>query len=211
VTAFSVDNTGPLPFPPGESPFHVKGTVYRGHLEWVAQKCPGGMNAMNAEFRDPRLAPYLARTFLASSWYDIIPVITSAYVVARLTRMSFGDFMRMRTRIQAESDLGGIYRLLLQLATPSQVVSRYAAVQTQYFDFGTSTGRLVDKKIAEVERKQVPALFVDWFTTAHEAFLEVAVGRSGARDVRVTSEPPALARDTHGLAAVDLKFTITWA
>jgi hypothetical protein len=210
MSLFSVDNTGTLPFAPGESPFHAKGTIYRGHLKWVAESCPGGLAAMNAAFRDQRLAAFFDQKFLSASWYDIIPVITSAYVVARLAGMTFVDFMRMRTRLQAESDLGGIYRLLLQMTSPAEVVSRYAAVQSQYMDFGVSSSRLVGRKNAEVERRQVPALFVDWFIPAHETFIAIAIGRAGARDIRVTPEPPVAAGDVHGLAAVDLRFSITW-
>jgi hypothetical protein len=210
VNVSSIDNTGSLPFAPGESPFRVKGTLFRGHLDWVVRKCPGGTAAMNAAFRDPRLASYFDQKFLASSWYDIIPVITSAYVVARLAKMTFPDFMRMRTRIQAEADLGGIYRLLLQLTSPVQLVTRYAAVQAQFFDFGTASGRLVERNHAEVEHRKVPAMFTDWFTNANEVYLELAVSRSGARNVRVATEPIVLAGDVHGVPAVDLKFSITW-
>src|SRR5262245_26306239 len=159
--AHPLDDTWPLPFAPGDSPFRIKGTVYKGHLEWVARNSPGGIAGMNRAFRDPRLAPYLAQRFLPSSFYDILPVITSAYVVARLCELPFAEFLRHRAGIQARSDLGGIYRLLLKFTSPSDVVSRYAAVQAQYFDFGFASAKLVAPRHAELERSQIPSMFFE--------------------------------------------------
>src|SRR5690606_12713961 len=47
-----------LRYPPGESPFHVKGIAYRGHLEYVEAHVPGGVDAMKAAFPDPAVAAF---------------------------------------------------------------------------------------------------------------------------------------------------------
>lgn len=208
--AHPLDDTRPLPFAPGESPFHIKGIVYRGHLEWIAENSPGGIAGMNRAFRDERLAPFLAQRFLPSSWYDIVPIITSAYVVARLRQLPFADFLRHRTRIQAKSDLGGIYRLLLKFTSPSDVVSRYAAVQAQYFDFGVASARLVAPKQAELERSQVPAMFFEWFIPVQEAFLEVAVASAGAKRLKVTTLSASADGQLRGVDTVKLITDVTW-
>ncbi len=211
LTVDPPDDLRPLRFAPGASPFRVKGTVYRGHLEWVAQNCPGGLGGMNRAFRDPRLAPYFDQRFLPSSFYDMIPIVTSAYVVARLCRLPFDGFLRQRTRLQAISDLGGIYRLLLKLASPAQVVSRYAAVQAQYFEFGTASARLVDPQTAELERRQIPDMLLDWFVPVQEAFLEVGLAGAGARSLQVLTDPPEPDGEMHGVPSSRLITRVTWS
>jgi len=211
VTSAPPDDSGPLPYAPGQSPFRVKGTVYRGHLEWVAAHVPGGINGMNAAFRDPRLAGYLAQEFLPSSFYDVVPVVASAYVVARACAMPFTEFLRMRSLLQAQRDLGGLHRLLLKLASPAQVVSRYAAVQAQYFDFGSASARLVEPRCVELERRQIPAMLVEWFVPAQEAFLEVALGTAGASEVTIHTRAAEADGELRGAPAARILSRVTWA
>jgi hypothetical protein len=207
----ALDDTRPLPFAPGASPFHVKGTVYQGHLEWVARNCPGGIDGMNRAFRDPRLAPFLSQRFLAATRYDLLPAITSAYVVARLARLGFAEFLRLRSRIQAERDLGGIYRLLLKLSSPDTVVSRYAAVLAQYFDFVSATATLVSPGTIVIEQSKIPAMIFNWLGPVIETYIEVLIGRAGGASVKVATDPPAADGDVQGVAAVRMLSRATWA
>ncbi len=206
----ALDGTKPLPFAPGQSPFHVKGLVYKGHLDWVAANCPGGVEAQNRAFADPRVAAYFEQRFLPSSWYDLLPAIAAAYVVARLCGTTLAEFLRVRARHQAERDLGGIYRLLLKFTSPNQVVTRYAAVQSQYFDFGASSARLVGPGHAIVERRQFPVMMVDWMTPVQETFAQVAVAAAGGKRVKVETPPPPPDEPVHGVATVCLSCVITW-
>jgi hypothetical protein len=41
-----------LPFPPGSSPFRIKGVAYRGHVDYAASFIPGGERAVIEGFRD---------------------------------------------------------------------------------------------------------------------------------------------------------------
>src|SRR5215831_579897 len=204
------DDIRPLAFAPGASPFRVKGTVYRGHIDWVTENCPGGVQGMNAAFRDRRLAGYLAQEFLPSSFYDILPVVSSAYVVGRLCGLPLDGFLRLRSRLQAERDLGGLYHLLLKLASPAQVVSRYAAVHSQYFDFGSAAARPIDRCAVELERREIPAILTEWFVPVQEAFLEVALAAAGAGNVRITTEAPEADGSTRGVPAVRLLTRVRW-
>jgi hypothetical protein len=205
-----LDDTGPLPFAPGESPFRIKGTVYRGHLEWVAENAPGGLEGVNRAYRDPRLAPYMSQQFLPSSWYDLLPVVTSAYVVARVCHLGFDEFLRMRTRIQAQRDLGGVYKLLLKLTSPANVVNRYAAVQQQYFSFGTATAELIAPRTARVQRGQIPQMVFDWMAPVQEAFLEQAIAAAGGKQVRAVTKPAIPDGESAGVPTVTLVSDASW-
>ena len=110
-----LDESKPLPCRPGESPFKIKGGAYRGHLDYVAEQVPGGVEEMLRGFRDPALAEFFQQKFLASTFYDILPLVVAGYVCARQARKSFSEFVRVRSRYPAERDVSGIYRMLIKL------------------------------------------------------------------------------------------------
>jgi hypothetical protein len=207
---YPLDESKPLPYAPGDGPFRIKGTVYLGHLEYVAKNVAGGIEAMNNAFRDPRLARFFRQRFLSSSWYDIVPIITSAHTCARLTGVVVAEFLRVRTIMQAKRDLGGIYRLLLKLTSPAAVVTRYATVQAQYFSFGRASARSLGPTRAAVVRSDVPAMFASWFEPVNQAFLEFALGAAGAKRVVTATHPPEPCGQTQGVDAVNLVCEVSW-
>lgn len=204
-----LDDTGPLPFAPGESPFRIKGTVIRGFLDWIARHSPGGIDGLLRAYRDPRLAPFMSQQFLASSFYDILPLVTSAHVAARLGGRSFGEFLRVRSRDQAERDLGGIYRLLLLWTSPANVVQRYAKIQQQYFSFGAARAEQVSHNHAILTREKIPEMLADWFAAVQPPFLEVALPGAGAKNLYTRAEtiPDGT---TLGLPAATVVLDVTW-
>jgi hypothetical protein len=90
-------------------------------------------------------------------------------------------------------------------------VSRYAAVQAQYFSFGTAAARLVEPRSAELERRQIPAMPLEWIIPVQEAFLDVALGFAGARSLQVRTDEPQPDGDVHGVPAGRLVSRVTWS
>ena len=43
-TPQDLDDSRPLPWTPGEGPFRIKGVAYRGHMSYVSEQVPGGIN-----------------------------------------------------------------------------------------------------------------------------------------------------------------------
>jgi hypothetical protein len=61
-------------------------------------------------------------------------------------------------------------------------------------------------------RGQIPAMLFNWLVPVQETFLEVSVAASGAAHVAVSTErPPAPDGQVHGVPAVELVSTVTWA
>jgi len=205
-----LDESRPLPFRPGESPFRVKGVAYRGHLEYVSEHVPGGVDEMLRGFRDPALPGFFAQKFLPSTYYDIIPLIVAGYVCARQSRKSFSEFVRIRSRYQAERDVGGIYRVLLKLISPMHVIERLSALQEQYFDFAAGSVELVGERHALLQRPQLPAMLAGWTATVLETYVDVLLTRAGAKSV--LARPRSLLPDgqVRGVAAVKWQCDITW-
>lgn len=124
-----------LRFPPGESPYHVKGVAYRGHLEYVEAQVPGGVAAMQSAISDSAVSAFFDQTFLASNFYDVMPLAHAGVVCAELSGLPFYEFVRRRTVAQAESDVRGVYKWLLSLLSPRMVASRLPKVIAQYLDY----------------------------------------------------------------------------
>jgi hypothetical protein len=210
VQAEPLDESQPLPFRPGEGPFRVKGVAYRGHLEYVSKHVPGGVEEMMRGFRDPALAEFFAQKFLPSSFYDIIPLIVAGYVCARQSRKTFSEFIRIRSRYQAERDVGGIYRLLIKLISPMHVIERLSALQAQYLDFALGSVELVGERHILLQRPQLPAMLAGWTATVIETYVDVLLTRSGAKDVLARPRPLVPDGQVHGVAAVKWQCDIHW-
>lgn len=207
-----IDESKPLPFPPGEGPFRIKGGAYRGHLDYVAEHVPGGVEEMLRGFRDPALATFFTQKFLPSTYYDILPLVVAGYVCARQSRKTYSEFLRIRARYQAQKDIGGVYRMLLKMVSPMSAVERLPALMAQYMDFASDRQfeKQGDRKV-ELSGRGIPQLIAPWFSTVMEAYIDVVLTAAGGRGVltRVVTphEPDALVR---GLPAVKWRCHVTW-
>lgn len=208
----ALDESRPLPFRPGEGPFRVKGGAYRGHLDYVAEQIPGGVEEMLRGFRDPALASFFQQKFLPSTFYDIIPLVTAGYVCARQSRKTFSEFLRIRSRYQAAKDIGGVYRMLLKMVSPMSAVERLPVHMAQYFDFLAEQQftKLAPNK-AELSCGKIPAMLSTWFSTVMEAYGEAVLTASGGKNVLTRSATPFEADGlVHGVPAVRWRANVSW-
>jgi len=206
----SPDDYEALPFPAGTSPFRIKGTAYRGHLDYAEAQVPGGQAAIVAQIRDPALRAFLSQPFLASSWYDILPMLPLGAAVARLVGMPLDDFLRFRTRLQAESDMRGVYKVLLHFVTVESLALRIPRIANTYYDFGSADARVLAPGHVESRRTGVPEFLLPWHNPVSETYMERVIGLGGARSpsVRVTR----VERDgsAHGVRTAAVTFAMRW-
>lgn len=213
MTAWKSDGAAELaalPFPPGEAPFRVKGTAYRGHLEYVEQHVPGGVAAMCDAFDDPRHRAFFGQPFLAASLYDVFPLALAGVVCGKLTGQSYLDFVRVRAQAQARSDLTGVYKVLLALASPQAVASRIPRLMGQYFDFGDTTIEQRAPSWTVATRSGLPAPIAPWYAAVSEGYSRVVLAQAGATEPQlhvVAVEP----NGRHaGVDLVKLAFDLRW-
>jgi len=194
--------------PPGESPFHIKGVAYLGHLEWVDKHFPGGRPAFMA-LLSPTMSAYFSQHFLAMKLHDFLPFAAAGHTCARALGMGFVEFVEMRARYQAEIDLNGIYRLLLKLTSPKQVATRLPKLMTQYFDFGNLRVLKEEAFAVKFEVDRLPTLAVDWFGAVYTAYSEIALIAAGGHLPTLDLEVhPGL--ELHGFAASRLTGIVRW-
>ena len=193
-----------LRHPPGESPYHVKGVAYRGHLEYVEAHLPGGVDAMKAAFDDPAVAAFFDQTFLASTFYDVMPLAHAGVICADLSGLPFFDFVKRRAIAQAESDIRGIYKWLLSVLSPRMVGSRLTKVLSQYLDYlefelVESTPRRVIGRL-----KGIPPELKGWQSAVFEAYYTHVFEMGGLTDFSIRYEDMKLHTSEEGRVSLDV-------
>jgi hypothetical protein len=193
-----------LRHPPGESPFHVKGVAYRGHLEYVEANVPGGVAAMKAAFSDPALAEFFDQTFLASTFYDVMPLAHAGVICADLTGLSFYEFIRRRTIAQAEIDIRGVYKWLLSLLSPRMVASRLPRFLAQYLDYLSFEVVEASPKRVVGRLKGIPLELKGWQSAVFEAYYVHVFKVGGVTDFSIIYDDLKMETSEHGLPTLDV-------
>ena len=200
-------------FSPGKSPFHAKGLVYSGAREYWQQRVPGGIDAVRAALvatGDAELAGFLDTRFVASSWYDALPIVPLSAVAARLGGVPHAQLVRDNAAWLAERDLHGVYRVILMVASIEMVAMRLGKLSMQYFDFGRTETIRVRERVVESRRHGIPAALAPWFIFAADGFVPVALKLAGAKSVTLRHGSPQPEGLALGAPAVQIRFEIQW-
>ncbi len=197
------------PLPPGTAPFHVKGGSFLGHLAWVDANYPGGREAFLAAL-SPSMREYFGGVFLATGWYDALALASAGYVCAKTLDMPYRAFIALRARHQAETDLSGMYRLLLKIASPRMVASRIPKVMMQYLDFGSVRIVRDEPDGVTFEVSGIPQILADWYLGAYEGFLEVVLAAAGGKEPSARAEVLGQ-KGAHRFPTVTLRIDSRWS
>ena len=203
-----VPNVSAWPFAPGESPFRIKGTAYRGHMEFVAEHVPGGVDAMLAALPDDGSRAFFETRFLASTYYDIFPLVAAAGPCGRLTDLSAAEFVTKRSRDQAPKDLGGVYRFVLAMVPTGSVARRLPRLLTQVCDFASPTVLVDQPGHVEAAVEGVPVAIAPWLCAVLSAYGETALLVSGAKTAAFVAQPTGVYGEAHGVPTTSLQVQI---
>lgn len=199
------------PFAPGEGPFRIKGTAYRGHLEYVAADVPGGVPRMLESFDDPRLADFFRQQFLAASFYDILPLVLAAQPCAQAVGCTAEQFVDRRSRVQAPKDMAGVYRFLLAMVPTRSVARRIPQLVSQLLDFGRAEVLRESAGEADACLHGVPVPIAPWFGTVTAAYGEAALRTSGAKRASVVMRPGLPEGSRHAVPVVRAVIEARWS
>lgn len=162
--------------------FRTKGIGYRGHMEYVAKHVKGGVAAMNAAFDSDELRAYFAQPFVASGWYDVMPLVYAGDVCARLMGVPLDTFLRARAKHQVDLDLAGVYGFLARFANKGLIARGVSDATARYFDFLTVESHQTLPDRVETHINGVPVAIVDWMGVLMVAYSDAvfdAVGKPG--------------------------------
>jgi hypothetical protein len=182
-----------LPFPPGESPFHIKGEFYRQMGEWTAfhdERCAGGVTKV---LERENLKEFASQPFLSSTLYDILPLPRIVMAVAEARSRDVRELTSAMGKGAVEGQMKGVYARFLSRLTTQMFCQRFASVIQQFYDFGPVTVTETPSGAAIV-RTGVPLCIAEWWCLVTVPFIVIPLEAGGARDVTASFRI-----DSHGL------------
>jgi hypothetical protein len=195
------------PFEPGKSPFQIKGLVYRTFLGRVESTI--GVPEFLRQMRNTKLRVFITQHFLASSWYDIAPLIDCSAVVARTRGCTVLELYVDHARAQAEEDLRGVYAYLLRALSPGAVAKALPRLAVRYFNWGGLEYREDGPRDVYVARIGCPEYIAPWYDRVTVEYVRVAMLKAGATALQIgtTVSPDGT---SHGVPTCRIDYRIRW-
>ncbi|HEX3345833.1 MAG TPA: hypothetical protein VHS09_14715 [Polyangiaceae bacterium] len=201
--------TGRLPCPPGSSPFHLKGLAYRGLAHFMGV-LPGGLDAVCEALDDPALRDFVRQPFLASAWYDLLPIQPITQALARLTEQPFAALVRAGTTAQARYDALHVFHRMYDGATVHDMHARIPRFNAQYMDSGRTEVSWTGPTQILSRLHGAPAYAAEWQSAMMAAYTEESARIAGATGVVVTSLPPVALPSHGGFRLATLGCELRW-
>jgi hypothetical protein len=174
----------PLAYPPGESPFHIKGEFYRQTAAAVAhhdQKSQGGLRRILAR---EGLLDFARQEFLASAMYDVLPMPYIVMAVAEARGRDVRELTSGMGQAAVKQQMSGVYARVLSGLTPERFTQRFDQVISHFYDFAPVQVSPASGG-ARVVRAGMPLSVAEWWSLVTQPFVEVPLTANGARDVSV--------------------------
>lgn len=201
----------PLDFPPGEGPFRARGTVLAGFMHYADARFPGGRAGLRARLGDPALAAYFDRIFLATSYYDLGPLLRAAALLAREERTPIAAFIRERARASAKADVTGIYATVLKAGSVEAMAKKLPWAFCRYFE-GVGAELLATAGDGiEFRFSGLPAAMLGWYVWSNQGFVGESLRLAGAATAKVETVAVEADGDRDGIPLEAVIQRATWA
>jgi hypothetical protein len=200
----------PLPCAPGASPFHIKGLAYRGLVRAVSRLLPGGVDQLCSTLSDKGLSAFVTQPFLASGFYDVLPIYPLTATLAAMARVPFERFLREGSFEQARYDAAHVFRRMYDGAGIEDVPERVARFEAQYYDFGRTEARLSPGLIV-LHRHDVPEYVSPWLASMKSGYTEEVARIVGASRPHCTARTPVPGHPREGYPLVSISCELRWS
>lgn len=174
----------PLPIPAGTSKFRMKGVLYRGVVLGIEHRIPGGLDAFAAGLADASLRAFVRQSFLASSFYDALPMLPLMQALAAAANVPFERFVVESGAAQARMDAKGVYRTMLQ-SDSTDFAARVSRWSQRHYDFGQAVVEAVRPGNLILHRSGYPTYMLPWFVSSSAEYMAEVARLSGLSAVTV--------------------------
>lgn len=199
-----------LPRAPGKSPFQVKGLAYKGLLHFVATKIDGGVGVLAASMRDASLRDYITQTFLASTFYDALPLVAASAAAANLTNAQLDVFAQSQGRAQAKYDADHAFRAFIQGRSIDDFPSRCKLIAARYYNFGEWEANSFSPGTVTFVVKGIPAWASPWFGPLLGGYASTMVQFVAKKNASCTVYPTRRDGTTDGIQTVIVEMDISF-
>jgi hypothetical protein len=154
---------------------------------------------------------FFAQPFLAASLYDVFPLAIAGIACGAITGEGYLEFVRVRTVMQAESDVSGVYKLLLKVVSAEALASKVPRLVGQYSDFARLEVTTQGAGIVAGRHVGIPRALAPWWRVVTDTYVRTLLARGGTKDIDVTYAPLEPSGTSHGIATVEIPFITTWS
>jgi hypothetical protein len=193
-----------LPFAPGTSPFLVKGSIYK-ELQDRLVDWDGIMKSVG----DPEVTDFGRQRFLASEWYDYLPVLFMARGLGTYLQCPADRAIAEQAMKNARRQLGGIYKFVLAFTSPEVGMRRMRSVYRQIYNFGRCEIS-VTANAATTTYYEWPSMMAWLYQITTDAWVGTLLLISGATSIKREWAAPAPDGHRDGLDLVKLEVRTTW-
>jgi hypothetical protein len=189
--------------------FQVKGIAYRGLLLSLQDRIEGTVERFLSELADEGLRKFFEQTFLASVWYDVYPLHRATPAATRAIGLTEAEGLRQLTRTNAERDVSGVYRTLLQVSSPEQLGARLQRLNSTLFDFGTINIQREAPRCIDCIASGVPIVIAEWYGCMLSEYVKQALRLTHILNpsCRVGVSPPTGQERGSPVARIQLEWT----
>jgi hypothetical protein len=198
----------PLPFPPGESPFHIKGEFYRQQSESIAHHDARSGGALSRILQREGLIDFAGQQFLSSAMYDVLPLPRIVMAIAEARGRDVHEMTSTMGRAAVEGQMEGVYSRFLTPLSTDNFCQRFDQVIKHFYDFGPVTVA-PQPSGASLLRTDMPLCIAEWWSLVTVPFVVLPLTASGARDVAVEWRIEPRGRD-RGVAVGDVVWDVRW-
>jgi hypothetical protein len=200
---------GPLPCPPGESPFHMKGEFYRELAVSIAYNDQKSGGALRPALEAEGLLEFTTQTFLSSSFYDVLPEPRIIMVMARVRGWDVYDFTARLGEAAIERQMTGVYGHLMSGMTADKFCQQFPRIIRQFYDFGpVSVAR--EEGGARLVRTGVPLCVAEWWSLVTVPFALAPLRASGSPEATIAWHVEPRGQE-HGIDVGDVVWDVRWA
>ena len=207
-----MDST-PLPadrFRPGEGPFRARGVLVGGIVKYCKHRTPGGLQAVLARL-DPGMRPFFdGAIFLASSVYDLSPLVAFVNAAAELHEQPPAEFLRARSSASAKEAVERLYQRQLSSRNAAEMAARLPKIFECFFDPCRAEGIEAEANRMRVRFVGLPQPMAGFYAWSCEGFVPEALRLAGADNVRHQWDTPVEQGEASGVPLVDLQFRLEW-
>jgi hypothetical protein len=200
-----------LPFKPGTSPFRINGVFYIGVHRYIEERTPHGFEGLAAALDDAELVAFARQTFLATSFYDLLPIVPITEALARIQKRAFAEFVRRRARAQAQADCDGVYRAFIgRSGSERDLLDGLVKTSGRIYDFGAIEYSHVRPGLADIVRTEVPDPALGWYQVSTAEYFAAVLEHANLSAVHVHCYKKELAHAVQGCKVWRLAFRAEW-
>jgi hypothetical protein len=153
---------------------------------------------------------FFSQIFLASSWFDLFPVLHVFKAISTVTGVSFNEQAKRTATWHGEQDLNGTYKTMLKQSSPQAVCKRFAGIYSKLYNFGRVDVIGEEERSVESCVYGFPKPAVGWWMRATESYTQPLLLAAGAKNVKTTWMPLEPDGEQARVPLVRTRSFVTW-